>query len=264
VNIRWFLLILAACRADAQTEDRAQAPMSADRPGFATAPNVLARGVAQLEGGFSFSVDTEGTLRQRTLTVGSPVVRVGVAGPVELRVGGDGILSRSTGAMDYATGWSDVSLGAKVAVVSERRTLPAISLLPTISVPAGYSGFTSSTYDPGLAVAGLKTLPAGLSLVGTLTAARISDEDGRYARYSSAIALSFPAPARSAGYIEVYTVASNRAQSASARIYDAGVTHNFGPDLQIDVEVGRRLGSGFPCWFVAAGFALRRAPPFRN
>ena len=260
VRLSVILVVASAMTASAQSLEAADSAISADRPGFATPPSVLGRGVAQVEGGFTFSVSTDGLLRQHTFTVGSPLLRVGVGGPIELRVAGDGFLSRSDDGVSHATtGWSDLSVGAKVAVLHEARILPAISLLPSISVPTGYRAFTSSTYDPGLAVAGLKTLPAGLSLVGTLAATSISEEKARHARYSSAIALWFPAPARSAAYIEMYAVAFGGAGSASARIYDAGLTHNFGPNLQIDIEAGRRLYSGTPCWFVATGFALRQA-----
>lgn len=204
------LVVASAMTATAQSPETVDSGISADRPGFATPPGVLGRGVAQVEGGFTFSVSADGPLRQNTFTFGSPLLRVGVGGPVELRVAGDGFLSRSDEGVSHftTTGWSDLSVGAKVAVLHEGRILPAISLLPSISIPAGYKEFTSSTYDPGLAVAGLKTLPAGLSLVGTLAATSISEEKARHARYSSAIALWFPAPARSAGYIEMYAMAS--------------------------------------------------------
>lgn len=261
VRLSFIAAVVSVVAATAQTPENTEAAISADRPGFATAPGVLAPGVAQLEGGFTFSVDGDGSFRERTLTFGSPLVRVGVGGSVELRVAGDGFLSCSNESVshDAATGWSDLSLGVKVAMVHEGRIFPAISLLPSISVPAGYKAFTNSTYDPSLAIAGLKTLPAGLSVVGTLAGTSISEEQVRHARYWSAVALWFPAPARSAGYIEMYAVGSGGPGSASARIYDAGLTHNFGANLQIDIEAGRRLYSGTPCWFVATGFALRHA-----
>jgi hypothetical protein len=261
VRLSFIFAVVSVMAATAQTPENAESAISADRPGFATPPGVLAQGVAQLEGGFTFSVDTDGTLRARTLAFGSPLIRFGVGRSVELRLAGDGYFSRSNESVGHDTtaGWSDLSVGAKVALVHERRVLPAISLLPSISVPTGNRTFTSSTYDPSLAVAGLKTLPAGLSLVGTLSGTSISEERIRHARYTSAIGMWFPAPARSAAYVEMYAVSSGGAGSASARIYDAGLTHNFGPNLQIDIEAGRRMYSGVPCWFVATGFALRHA-----
>ncbi len=260
---RGFLVVSVAAvvSAVAQKPENAQPAISADRPGFATSPGVLGPGLAQVEGGFTFSVDGDGPFRGRTLTFGSPLIRFGAGGPVELRVAGDGYLFRRNESLSHerTTGWSDLSVGAKVAVVRERRGLPAISLLPSISVPAGYKAFTSSTYDPGLTVSALKTLAAGVSVVGAVTGTRISEAGMRHARYSSAIALSFPGPAQSVGYIETYAVTSLGPDSDSARIYDAGLSRSLGTDLQIDVQAGRRLYSGRPCWFVGTGFAWRHA-----
>ena len=254
------LVVASAVSGAAQTPENTEPAISADRPGFATPPGVLGPGLIQVEGGVTVSVDTAGDRQERTLTFGSPVIRIGVGRSVELRVAGDGFLSRSNDGVGRDTnGWSDLAIGAKLALVHEGRIVPAISLLPSISVPTGNRTFTSSTYDPSLAVAGLKTLPAGLSLVGTVSGASISEERVRRGRYTSAIALWFPAPARSAGYIEMYAVTSAGPGSTSTRIYDAGLTHNFGRNLQIDIEAGRQMYAGAPCWFVATGFALRHA-----
>jgi len=260
--VRLFLVLVLAFAvvASAQPSQNIESAISADRPGFATPPSVLGPGLIQIEGGFTVSVDCAGDRQERTLTFGSPAIRIGVGESVELRVAGDGLLSRSNdGVSGDTNGWSDLALGAKLALVHERRIFPAISLLPSISVPTGSRTFTSSTYDPSLAVAGFKTLPAGLSVVGTVSGASISEERVRHGSYTSAIALWFPAPARSAGYIEMYAVTSAGAGSTSTRICDAGLTHNFGPNLQIDIEAGRQMYAGAPCWFVATGFALRHA-----
>jgi hypothetical protein len=253
--------------ATAQTSEKAEQEFAADRPGFATSPNVLGRGLTQVEGGVSLSVDTDGDIREHTLTFGSPLIRIGVGRSVELRIAGDGFqLARSidSGSHNRAAGWSDLAVGAKFTVVNQGRILPAISLLPSISVPTGYGAFASSTYDPSLAVAWLKTLPAGLSLGGTLTATEISDGQVRHGQYTSAISMGIPAPARLASYVEIYTVSSGGPGRASTWVSDAGVSRNLGANLQIDIEAGRQISHGGPCWFVAAGFALRHASLFRH
>ena len=248
--------------AAAQTSEEADTTITADRPGFATPPGVLGRGVAEIEGGVTFSVDTAEHTRERTVTLGSPLMRFGVGRSIELRVAGDGFLFRGDESPGHSTaaGWSDLALGAKIAVVHERRNFPAISLLPSIVTPTGDRAFTNSTYDPGLGIAAFKTLPAGLSLTGTITGTSISEERVRHGQSASAIAIWFPAPARSAGYIEMYAVASEGPGGASTRTFDGGFSRNFGPNLQVDIEAGRRMYSGRPCWFVATGFAWRRIP----
>jgi hypothetical protein len=139
-------------------------------------------------------------------------------------------------------GWSDLGVDAKFAVLKQGQILPGISLMPSISMPAGNRAFTSSTYDRCLAVAWLKTLPAGLSLGGRFTGTRISDEQVRHARYKSATSLGFPAPARSAGYVEIYSVGSVGQGGESTWVADAGTSRQFGAKLQMDIEVG----AGYP------------------
>jgi len=230
VRLSLVLVVASAMGATAQTPEITEPAISADRPDVATPPRVLRPGLIQFEGGVTFSMDTGGDRQEHTLTFGSRLIRIGAGRSVELRVAGDGILSRSNDGVSRDTsGWSDLAVGAKLALVHEGRIVPAISLLPSVSVPAGYKAFTSSTYDPSMAVARLETLPAGLSLVGTLSGTSIFEVRIRHARYTSAIGMWFPAPARSTAYVEMYAVTCGGAGSASARIYDAGLTHNFGP-----------------------------------
>jgi hypothetical protein len=259
------LAVASAWTAVAQRPPAEKQEFSADRPGFATPPNVLPRGTAQVEGGVSFAVDKEGGIRQRTLTFGNPLIRIGVGGGAELRIGEDGLLlARTNGIVSHEStaGWSDISVGAKIAVVNEGRLLPAVSLLPSISVPSGHMAYTSSTYDPSLAVAWLKTLPGGASLGGTFTGMMVSGEQARLVRYTSATSVQVPAPKSWAGFAEVYAVSPAGAGNGTTWISDAGVSRNFGSNLQIDIEAGRRLSRGAPCWFFAAGFALRHASLF--
>lgn len=266
VRLALILALASTVSSSAQTAEKAEQEFSADRPGFATSPNVLLRGTTQVEGGLTFSVDADGDVRERTVTFGNPLLRIGVGRAMELRIGGDGILTRSSdsGSHDRTTGWSDLAVGAKFELVDQGRILPAVSLLPSISVPAGYRAFTSSTYDPSFAVIWLKTLPAGLSLGGTFTGASISCERVRHAQYASAISVGIPVPARLAGYIEIYAVSSEGRGGPSTWISDAGISRNLGANLQIDIEAGRRLSPGGTCWFVATGFALRHASLFRR
>jgi hypothetical protein len=79
-----------ALAGTAQTHREGKQEFSADRPGFATTPSVLRRGLTQVEGAATFSVDTVGNTRERSFTFGSLLVRIGVGRSVELRIAGDG------------------------------------------------------------------------------------------------------------------------------------------------------------------------------
>jgi hypothetical protein len=208
----------------------------------------------------------DGLIRHQAVTFGSPLIRMGVGRSVELRFAGDGLrLVRSVDSNGHAgtAGWSDVVVGAKVAVVKEGRLLPAISLLPSMSLPAGNRAFTSSTYDPSLGIAWQKNLPAGMSVGGTLTGRSLSGEGVRRAWYTSALSVGIPLPERLAGFVEIYAASSEGPGEGSTWVSDGGVSRNLGSHLQIDIEAGRRLPYGSACWFVATGLALPH-PLFRR
>ena len=262
--VRLFLVLALAfgMAASAQTSGEVVQAISADRPGFAASTDVLQPGMVQVEGGVTLSVDREGDVRHRTMTLGSPMVRMGMWRFVELRAGGSGMqIVRSTDCNGRGTtaGWSDLAVGAKVAVVREGKLVPAITLLPSISLPAGNRVFTSSTYDPSLGVALRKNLRAGLAVAGTLTGTSVSNEGVRRAWYATALSVGISLPQRLAGFVEIYAAGSDGPGKGSTWVSDAGVSRNFGPDLQIDIEAGRRISYGSPCWFVATGFALRHS-----
>jgi hypothetical protein len=268
MNLIRFALAIAVASAvvAAQTSEKPAPEFSADRPGFSTSPGVVGQGVIQVEGGIGFSADGKGDARAGALTVGSPLIRFGLTRFAELRVTGDGFRrykSIGSESHDSASGLSDLSVGAKLAVVHQGRIVPAISLLPSVSIPSGHRAFTSSTYDPSLAVAWAKSLAAGVSVGGTFTGTRASGQQVRN-RYTSAVFLSMPAPLRSAGYVEAYSVSSAEPGRGSTWISDAGLSHTVGANLQIDLSAGRQISAGAPCWFVAAGFALRYTSLFRR
>jgi hypothetical protein len=260
--VRVFLILALALGIAAPAQTNVEQAFSADRPGFAKSVSVLHPGMVQLEGGVTLSLDSDGDGRNRTMTFGSPMVRMGMWRFMELRAGGDGMqLVRSTDCNGHrtTTGWSDLVVGAKIAVVDEGRLVPAISLLPSISMPAGNRALSSSTYDPSLDLAWRKNLPGGMSMSGTLTGTSVSEEGVRRASWASAVSVGIPLPERLAGFVEMYAASSSYPGKGSTWVSDAGVSRNFGPNLQIDIEAGRRISYGSPCWFVATGFALRHS-----
>jgi hypothetical protein len=255
--MKCLILVFAVITAPAQTGGSAEESFSADRPGFATSPVVLRRGITQIEGGIGLSIDGDRGGRTRALTVGSPLLRMGVGGRAELRVGGDGFRLLTDEAGRGEAGWSDLSFGAKVAVVPERGVIPAISLIPSVVIPAGQRAFTTGSYDPALGIAWAHSMPAGLSIGGTTTASRDTDDAAHYLLYSSALAVGIPAPRGWSTYGEVYVSGAAGSGGRPAWVGDAGLSRAVRENLSLDIEAGRRFSAGMPCWFLAGGFALR-------
>jgi hypothetical protein len=233
---------------------------SADRPGFGVPTNVLPRSVVQLESGFGVTSEANRNTFCRTLTWGSPLARMGVGHRSEIRFGGDGFLSSRTEGVDYldrARGWSDFGVGAKIAIFNGHGIWPALSLLPTLSLPVGGDAFTSSAIDPNIILAWSANLPAKLSAGGTMGYASVSDGPGRLAQRTLAASLGHSLVAGLSGYAEIYNV-SHPARAVNANwMLDGGVTHAVGRNAAIDAEVGRKFVSDKSCWFVSFGFAIR-------
>lgn len=209
-------------RALAQNSVQVEPAFSADRPGFATSTSVLQPGIMPVEGGVALSVDRDGDVRHRTMAFGTPMIRVCVSRFVELPAGGNSMeLVRNTdcNGHDTTAGWPDLVVGVNVAFGN-----------------GGNRAFTSSTCDPTLAIAWQKNLPAGLSAGGTLTGTSLSDEGVRRTWYASALSAAIPLPDRLAGLVEIYAASSDEPGNGSTWVSNAGVSRNFGPDLQIDMD----------------------------
>ena len=243
-----------------ETHDDGLGELSADRPGFGVPTNVLPRGVVQFEGGFAFTTEVDGNTLCRTLTWGSPLARLGLGNRTEIRFGGDGFLASATESdvyTDRVRGWSDFGLGAKIALYRGHGLIPALSLIPTLSLPVGSHAFTRAAVDPSVVLAWSTNLPAKFSAGGAIGYASISDGAGRLAQRTNAISLGHSLLAGFSGYAEVYNVGPAAPSANATWLFNGGVTHALGQNAALDVELGRRFVSSTTYWFASVGFAVR-------
>jgi hypothetical protein len=250
----------------AETATSGDESFTADRPGFGVPTNVLSLGAVQFESGFTYASETGPGLSHRTFTWGSPLVRTGIGHRTEIRFGGDGFLaSRTEDAvhLDRAGGWSDFSMSAKIALFNGRGLWPALSVIPSLTVPVGGSAFTSSGYDPGLTLAWSSNLPAKFSAGGSVGYVSASDGYGRLAQRALAVSLGHPVLWGMSAYVEAYNLNPRGRAAGDLWVFDGGVTHSLGRNAQVDVEAGRRFQASPPCWQVSAGIAVR-ASAFRR
>lgn len=101
-----------------------------DRPDASDSTSIMQPGWAQLELGALVSRENE-----TDTAVATPfVVRIGLAEPIELRLGGDGFRLQSTGEGSEA-GIGDVSMGFKVRFFDEGTFYPSLGIEPVLIVP---------------------------------------------------------------------------------------------------------------------------------
>lgn len=240
-------LVLIAAFAPVQAAE--MPPLTADRPGFCEATDVLPYRF-QWEGGFNYTRGRE----PGASTVALPwsLFRVGISPRLELRVGGAGYL-HSAG----ASGFSDHEFSAKVALAREAGRRPALSIIGGVSAPVGAGAVSSGTYDPRVALAWAKDAGAGVGLYGSINFASATGGSGRTLQRASGIAASRDLLAGFSGLAEVYAVKTGDAAAAWAA--GSGVTHALGPNAQFDIQFGRALAHSEMRWFIGFGVVVRPA-----
>lgn len=239
-----------------RTPEAIAGPLISDRPGFSEGTNVLARGVLQMESGFSL---TTASSRHRTVLLGQPLLRLGLGRRTELRLSGDGVQvsSQRTGAPNEA-GMSDFSMGAKVRLFSEKGVRPAVTLVPSISLPCGHSSATSSTVDPTVKLAWSKTLTDSTAAAGNFNLSTLTDRGGRYVQSAMSFQIIRPVWRKWGGFWEAYRVSSGGGARDALWTFDTGVSRPIGRNLQVDVSAGQQVMPVARSWFVAAGVVVRR------
>ncbi len=227
--------------------------ISTDRPDFTESTEVVGRGTTQLESGFT--VGNEKNLS--SLSAGELLLRVGVSKRVELRFGAEGFDAEWSQSENIQRGFADIELGAKFRLFDETRFLPAVSVIPILSAPAGTRVFSSGGYDPTVKLAWAKDLPSGFSLAGNVNASSLTAPEGRYHQWAYSWSLGHNLPHGFEGFWEVYGYVPWDKGQPSAWIANTGVNHKLGRNAQLDVRVGRRMTATGPDWFFGAGLALR-------
>jgi len=277
-----FLLALGAGGAlQAQAPDSADSetrrssaeelpPLSADRPGYTTNPDVLGRGLLQFETGTYLQVQTLQSVTPqsvalqpvttRSLQLPTPLVRVGLFKRVEFRVGGSGYLRQSSVAADGRlgiSGVSDHSVGAKIGLLQEGKWLPKLTVIPTVSLPIGCRSLTSSGRDPNVVVSAAKALPHDFSATANFVTASLTDGEGRFTQDAWSVSASHPLGGGISGSLEVYRIRRLFRDGDGLSMLGIAFARVLGRNVQLDIQAGHSLEPGLPAWSMGAGFVWR-------
>lgn len=224
-----------------------------DRPDFTESAEVVPKGWLQWESGFQF--DRTGT--SRGYTFGAPLFRIGLTDRLELRLSSDGVVGAREARDPIKRGMADAAIGFKYKIRNEGRWLPAMALIPAVSLPSGHPAFTSSSADPGVKFAWGKDMPAGFSVSGNMNYNSLTDPVGRYQQNAATLSVGHGFTERFAGYWELYTFNCDERDSGRMTVFQTGFTTAVGKNTQLDISVARRLTSVGPDWMFAFGWATR-------
>lgn len=236
-----------------------------DRPDQTESTAIVPAGRTQIEAGGTFVRDDEDGVRAELEQVPGTLVRIGLGGRFELRLGWDGWLEeeiRVGSATVREDGFGDAEIGAKLGLREGNGVSPAIALIGGTSVPVGDEPFSSERFDPSFRLSVSHDLASGIGLgynAGVETASEPAP-DGGHTTLTSAIytlAAGFPAGDRAGIFVELFGDVPMSAEGGPAHSFDSGVTYLLRPNLQLDLAAGVGLSDDAPDWFAGVGVSMR-------
>jgi hypothetical protein len=247
-------------------QDTPPGELVTDRPDRTESAAVVAPGYVQVETGVLFTRYEEGVAEVEVVEGPGTLVRIGLGGRTELRLGWDGWVRQEVslpGGGDVTVdGAADAELGAKVRLRDEAGRLPEAALLVGVSLPLGDEELTSDRYDPSILLSLAHTLSERLALgynAGVAWSSAPGEagvvETASHAVWSAALGIGLTE--RLGAFVELFGEEPIDAAGSSAVSADGGFTWLVRPNLQLDLFAGAGLTDEAPDWFTGAGVSFR-------
>ena len=218
-------------------------PVIPDRPGYTDTPTALPAGAAQLEVGYTS--DRAGATTYQS--AGELLLRVGVAGPLELRLFGNSYGIRTVDGAATVDGMEDFKLGAKIRLIEKPDSVhgltPNLALLAATTLPTGARGIGAGSAQPEAKIAASWTTGSPLSFFTNagIGAIRAGTQWGDHGWGS--LATWYAATPRLSLFVEAMHLYDISGPLAPASYVDGGATLLFGDRFQVDARIGRGAGS---------------------
>ena len=233
-----------------------QPDLVTDRPDQTESSAIVPRGFVLVEAGLAHEESVEGSGESFADTL----VRIGIGGPLELRVGLSGYQALDLAGGGTPNGLGDSSLGLKLGLLEGQGARPQIALLISSTLPTGADGLTSDRADPSFRFLFANDLSSRLSL-GTnagIAWGTESDDTGKLnteSRFEWTASLGLSVTDQLGLFAELYGEVGLGADGSDT-LFDGGVTYLVRPNVQFDVSAGVNLAESSE-WFVGAGISFR-------
>lgn len=251
---------LAPITARAQT---GAPPLITDRPDQTESAVVVPRGSFQLELGGAHVFDRPGSgASTRLVNLGAALLRIGVARPLELRVGFAGWHRAEPDGAPVLHGFGDLDLGAKLVLAEGAGFSPAVAVMGAVTVPTGHEAFRAAGLDPAFRVSLSHELPGGLGLgynAGALwtTQGDLAGNESLRTDLLYTLTLARGLTERLGAFVEGFGVVGVSDGQPAWHALDAGFTLALRANLQLDASAGIGLNEAAEDWFVGAGISVR-------
>lgn len=234
-------------------------PLVTDRPDFTEASSTVGLGVVQVESGYTYTFDDDGTTSTKSHSYPEALFRIGaLAEWLELRVAcnyagiDDGLVTND--------GAEDLYLGFKIGLTPQEGVLPEMALIPQMTVPTGADAFSSDEALPGLNWLYGWDVNDCISTAGSTQFNRTIDDGSgaAYTEWAQSWTIGYSLADRLGAYTEWFAFLPHSADTAhSEHYFDGGFTVLISNDIQWDIRAGVGLNSNADDFFAGTGLSVR-------
>lgn len=233
-------------------------PLVTDRPDFTEASSTVGLGIAQLEFGYTYTFDNDGTTQTITNAFGEPLLRYGVLAEwLELRLGYNYFTQETNGVQ--VSGSDDLYLGFKIGLTPQEGILPEMALIPQMRVPTGKAPFTANQVLPGLNWIYGWELTDRLSTAGSTQFNLAKDgTNNTYTQWAQSWTLAYSWTDKLGSYAETFGLMPQGAVDTKPEYYfNGGFTYLLNDNIQWDIRAGTGLNDAAADYFLGSGFSVR-------
>jgi len=235
-------------------------PLVTDRPDFTEASSTVGRGVVQLELGYTYIYDDDGTASSKSHSLPEPLLRYGIlADWLEFRLGWN-YSSDQLAQLNDISGSEDFYLGFKIGLTPQEGILPEMAVIPQMTVPTGSDQFTAGEVLPGLNWIYSWEINDFISTGGSTQFNRAIDEvtTNAFTEWAQSWTVSYTLTEKVGAYTEWFAFFPQSAETAKPEYYfNGGFTYLINNNVQWDIRAGVGLNEAADDYFVGTGISIR-------
>jgi hypothetical protein len=238
-------------------------PLVTDRPDFTEASSTVGLGVAQLEIGYTYTYDNDGTSAVKSHSFPEPLLRYGILAEwLELRVGWNMAEQRTNtvGSSTTLTGSEDLYLGFKIALTPQECWLPEMALIPQMTVPTASAAFANDQVLPGVNWLYGWELNNFVSMGGSSQFNRALDPgtSDNYLEFAQSWTFAYSLTDCIGAFTEWYAFFPSGADTAKPQhVFNGGFTYLLTNNVQFDVRAGLGLNEAADDYLLGTGLSIR-------
>jgi len=248
-----------SCNPDAEGGPDLSEPLVTDRPDFTEASSTVGCGVLQIESGYTYVFNEDGTDRVIGQSYPESLFRLGVWDDwLELRFAWTYAHEDLNGV--ERDGADDIYLGMKLGLTPQEGWLPEMAILPQMTVPTGARSFTADEVLPGVNWLYGWDLSECLAMGGSTQFNRALDDvtGNAYTEWAQSWTFAYSLTERVGAYTEWFAFFPHSADTASPEHYfNGGFTFLSSNDVQWDIRGGVGLNGPADDYFVGTGLSVR-------